>query len=750
MPEFVDTVDFTNLPAANFALQQSQPAAPVSGSKYFNPVDNHEYVYTGAAWIATGAILSSGPVTSVKNNDGTFSVVVATATNTSAGLIAGNEHQLLNSASSTGVSGGLVVWNASAGLTANVTGNLAGTATNSTTLNGQAASFYLNPANLQGGVAPVSAGGTGLSTVAANGQLLIGNGSGYTVGSISAGPGLYTVAGPGTLSIGLSGGVSAPVGAAYLVIGGNDASLTNERNLTAIPGQIVLTDGGANSSATIGLSAVVAAGVQQPKVTVDVYGRVLSSTALVSGDIPSLNKTKIADFVETDYVHTTGNETIAGNKTFNNNVIVNGNFSVTGTTTTVSSQQLLVKDNLITVNYGETGAGVTNISAGIEVARGSLSNYYFAFFENTQTFRIGQPGGFQAVATRQDSMVSGALAVWDSTSTMFRDFAGLTVDTVLTSASSLAGGKLVAGSVPNTALTNSSLTVTAGTGLTGGGTVALGGTTTVSMPAVGVAGTYTKVTTDAQGRVSSGTTLVSGDLPAHTHTWAQITSTPTTLAGYGITDAVNNFGAQTISGAKNFALTPTVSGSFVVYHSGNFTPSNGTVTSVAMSVPSFLSVAGSPITGAGTLAVSLSTQTSGAVFAGPATGAAAAPTFRSLVATDIPALDFSKITTGIVPVSQGGTGASSVSGARVALSAAAIATASIVGNNTTGTYAISNPFPNANVTVQVVRSLGAPLGRVVIPTITIAQTTPFGITVNFGANVATGTNYTVIMTGVGA
>lgn len=63
---------------------------------------------------------------------------------------------------------------------------------------------------------------------------------------------------------------------------------------------------------------------------------------------------------------------------------------------------------------------------------------------------------------------------------------------------------------------------------------------------------------------------------------------------------------------------------------------SGTVTSVALSAPAFLSVAGSPITGAGTLALSLATQSANIVFAGPTTGAAAQPTFRSLVAADVP------------------------------------------------------------------------------------------------------------------
>jgi hypothetical protein len=57
-------------------------------------------------------------------------------------------------------------------------------------------------------------------------------------------------------------------------------------------------------------------------------------------------------------------------------------------------------------------------------------------------------------------------------------------------------------------LANSSVTVPAGTGLSGGGSVSLGGSTTLSLPSVGTAGTTTfaagdSITTDAQGRVSS-------------------------------------------------------------------------------------------------------------------------------------------------------------------------------------------------------------------------------------------------------
>lgn len=66
---------------------------------------------------------------------------------------------------------------------------------------------------------------------------------------------------------------------------------------------------------------------------------------------------------------------------------------------------------------------------------------------------------------------------------------------------------------------------------------------------------------------------------------------------------------------------------------------SGTVTSVGLSVPSFLSVAGSPVTTSGTLAVTLATQSANTIFAGPTTGSAATPTFRSLVSADIPAIN---------------------------------------------------------------------------------------------------------------
>lgn len=90
------------------------------------------------------------------------------------------------------------------------------------------------------------------------------------------------------------------------------------------------------------------------------------------------------------------------------------------------------------------------------------------------------------------------------------------------------------------------------------------------------------------------------------------------------------------------------------------TPGGGTVTSVAQTVPSILTISGSPIISTGTLAIGLATESANTVFAGPTAGGAATPTFRSIVAADVPTLNQNTTgtasnVTGIVAVANGGT-----------------------------------------------------------------------------------------------
>jgi hypothetical protein len=81
----------------------------------------------------------------------------------------------------------------------------------------------------------------------------------------------------------------------------------------------------------------------------------------------------------------------------------------------------------------------------------------------------------------------------------------------------------------------------------------------------------------------------------------------------------------------------------------------GTVTSVALLLPSIFTVSGSPVTTTGTLTGSLANQTANTIFAGPTTGVPGTPSFRTMVANDVPNLDAAIITTGTFPIARGGT-----------------------------------------------------------------------------------------------
>jgi hypothetical protein len=62
----------------------------------------------------------------------------------------------------------------------------------------------------------------------------------------------------------------------------------------------------------------------------------------------------------------------------------------------------------------------------------------------------------------------------------------------------------------------------------------------------------------------------------------------------------------------------------------------GTVTSVGLTAPPQFAVSNSPVVGSGSLTFSWNTQTANLILAGPVSGGAAAPTFRALVAADLP------------------------------------------------------------------------------------------------------------------
>lgn len=170
----------------------------------------------------------------------------------------------------------------------------------------------------------------------------------------------------------------------------------------------------------------------------------------------------------------------------------------------------------------------------------------------------------------------------------------------------------------------------------------------------------------------------------------------------------------------------------------------GTVTSVGLTLPGIFSVAGSPVTTSGTLAATLATQSANLVWAGPTSGAAAAPTFRTLVAADLPPISSGSIT-GIVPVANGGTGlASGTSGGVLAYTAAGTiaSSAALTANRIVlggGAGAAPTVLGSLGTTTTVLHgnAAGAPSFAAVNLSTTVTGTLPLG---NGGTGITSGTS----------
>lgn len=113
----------------------------------------------------------------------------------------------------------------------------------------------------------------------------------------------------------------------------------------------------------------------------------------------------VRNAADTDYVNF-----IAKNATFKGDLLVEGQSFVT------EAETVEIKSNLLLLNKGEVGAGVTKGIAGLEIDRGTEPNYFIIFDESDNRFKAGVEGDLWNLALREsdDNMLDGYFISWNS------------------------------------------------------------------------------------------------------------------------------------------------------------------------------------------------------------------------------------------------------------------------------------------------------------------------------------------------
>ena len=109
----------------------------------------------------------------------------------------------------------------------------------------------------------------------------------------------------------------------------------------------------------------------------------VSGDSIDGGTISNFASTGIDDNATSTQITVTDSAvTMAGD------AIVTGDLTVNGTLTSINTTNTEISDNTIVLNNGETAAGVTAGSSGIEIDRGTADNATFLWNETDDVFEV--------------------------------------------------------------------------------------------------------------------------------------------------------------------------------------------------------------------------------------------------------------------------------------------------------------------------------------------------------------------------
>ena len=117
--------------------------------------------------------------------------------------------------------------------------------------------------------------------------------------------------------------------------------------------------------------------------------------------------------------------------TVTGNLVVGGDLTISGTTTTIDTETIGIKDNLILINSNQTGTPSSALKGGLEIERGDLTNFQFVFDESDDRFKVGQVGSLQTVATRTDdgTIANRGITFFNTSTNRLENNANIVVNT---------------------------------------------------------------------------------------------------------------------------------------------------------------------------------------------------------------------------------------------------------------------------------------------------------------------------------
>jgi len=355
--KFLTPIDLNKLELQNAAIQNlaTPPSTPATGQVYYDTVDSKIKVWTGSAWANVGGsqeeiedyidnLLAAGNGVSLTYDDENN---ILTIVNTGVLSVTGTTDEV-DVDTSTG--------NITISLPATINANTTGNAATATTASGVVANSVALGTDTTGNYVATVAGSSNVTVT--------GSGSESAAVSVDL---------PASISVDVTGDLTGNADTATALQTARTISITGDATASAS------FDGTSDISLAL---------------TID-------SNSAVSSLTGTANEVEVSASVGAVTIGLPDDVVIGNNLTVNNDLVVTGDLTINGTTTTLNTTELLVEDNIVTLNSGVTGTPAAN--AGVEVERGTSANVAIRWNETSDKWQYTEDGtSYLTVGSAED------------------------------------------------------------------------------------------------------------------------------------------------------------------------------------------------------------------------------------------------------------------------------------------------------------------------------------------------------------